>query len=334
MKKISITIIKVLAFLVGLPLLLILGMVFSPSPAFASPVPSATGNIIEPLACEPDSLVRCLTMRDGITLAASWFDANSQITVVLLHGVKSDRSEMENIAQMLQKQAGVNVLSVDLRGHGNSGGKRGDVNYIGQYEHDLADIVTILRKEHPNETIILSGHSMGGGIVMRYTSRNDVPKADAYLLFAPHLGIASPTSQPQTAQVQPAEDDMVKIHLARTFGLGILNLLHVSIFNGLDTLYFNIPENSVQPNQYSYRAMASSAPDNYIDALTTDDLPMLVIVGEKDEAFRAEEYPQVISLHSNGNVVIIPDESHDGIIQSQEVIPAIKSWIVTLRNSN
>ncbi len=334
MKKISITIMKVLAFLVGLPLLLTLGMVFSPAPAFASPVPSARGNVIEPLACEPSSIVSCLTMRDGITLAASWHNANSQITVVLLHGVKSDRSEMENIAQMLQKQAGVNVLSVDLRGHGNSGGKRGDVTYIGQYEDDLADIVTILRKEHPNEMVILSGHSMGGGVVMRYASRNDVPKADAYLLFAPHLGTASPTSQPPTVQVQPVGDAMVKIHLARTVGLSILNLLHVTTFNGLDTLYFNVPENSVQPNQYSYRAMASSAPDNYIAALTTDDLPMLVIVGENDEAFRAEEYPQVISLHSNGNAIIIPDESHDGIIQNQEVIPVIKSWIVTLRNSN
>ena len=333
MKKVLLTITKILAFLVGILLIVILGMVFSPAPTFANPAPSSKTNSIEPLTCEPNSTVRCLPMRDGTTLAASWYEANSNITIVLLHGVKSNRSEMENIAQMIQDQVGINVLSVDLRGHGNSGGTRGDIQYIGQYEDDLADIVTILRKERPNETIIISGHSMGGGIVMRYASRNDVPKADAYLLFAPHLGIASPTSQPRTEQAQPIEQPTVQIHLARTIGLSILNLMNITMFNKLDTLYFNAPDSLAQPNRYSYRAMASSAPDDYVAALTADNLPMLVIIGENDEAFKAEEYPNVISLHTNGEVVIIPEETHDGIIQNQEVIPAIQDWIIALKKS-
>lgn len=333
MKKILLTITKILAFLVGIPLIVLLGMVFSPAPTFANPAPSSKTNSIEPLTCEPNSTVRCLPMRDGTTLATSWYEANSDITIVLLHGVKSNRSEMENIAQIIQDQVGINVLSVDLRGHGNSGGTRGDIQYIGQYEDDLADIVTTLRKERPNEIIIVSGHSMGGGIVMRYASRNDVPKADAYLLFAPHLGIASPTSQPRTEQAQPMEQPTVQIHLARTIGLSILNMMNITMFNKLDTLYFNAPDNLAQPNRYSYRAMASSAPDDYVAALTADTLPMLVIIGENDEAFRAEEYPKVISLHTNGEVVIIPEETHDGIIQNQEVIPAIQDWLVTVKKS-
>ena len=49
----------------------------------------------------------------------------------------------------------------------------------------MADIVSALHRESPTSRIILAGHSMGGGIAMRYAERHaarrDVPDVDGYL---------------------------------------------------------------------------------------------------------------------------------------------------------
>ena len=67
------------------------------------------------------------------------------------------------------------------------------MDYIGQYEDDLADVVTQVKFQKPNEKIIIAGHSMGGGISLRYAMRNDFPEVDGYLLVAPTIGHNNPT---------------------------------------------------------------------------------------------------------------------------------------------
>jgi alpha-beta hydrolase superfamily lysophospholipase len=74
------------------------------------------------------------TMRDGETLFARQFPAESDVTILLLHGVTSDSAAFNVSAQMLQQTTGAEVITLDLRGHGQSGGRPGDVDYIGQYE--------------------------------------------------------------------------------------------------------------------------------------------------------------------------------------------------------
>jgi alpha-beta hydrolase superfamily lysophospholipase len=314
-------------------LIVALALVFSPSPTFSKkPLMLSSETLAEARAaqgCDESAGVRCFRMRDGAVLSARWHNSASDTTILLLHGVMSDSAELEKTALLLQQATGANVVNLDLRGHGRSAGRFGDVDYIGQYEDDLADVVAAIRKSEPGNRLILAGHSMGGGIVTRYAARRTMPEVDGYLLFAPHLGQKSPTTPTEAPVVKgPADEPPIKFDLRRTIGLLMLNLIGVRAFNHMDTLYFNVSDGS-RLLCYSFAAMASVAPDDYASALRADDKPLLIIAGQNDEAFHTDRYPEVVKLHRNGQALIIPGETHDGVIRNPVAFAAIKKWLRT-----
>lgn len=322
----------VVLVIISLPLLwnaIAIGLVFSPEPTFAEANGGSSSNPVTHLApksCRESSGIRCLRMRDGVMLSARYIETKGGTTIVLVHGVLSDSRELEPTARRLHAVTGATIINLDLRGHGESEGVAGDTSYIGQYEDDLADVVAAIRKASPEERVILSGHSMGGGIVMRYAARQDFPAADAYLLFAPHLGDGSPTMR--TAPTHPADPTpaFLQVHVRRTIGLVMLNALEIRFFNDKATLFFNTPSEA-PIHHYSFRAMVGMSPDNYVRSLSADARPLLVLVGRDDEAFVAEQFPSVIGLHQGGQVSIIEHETHDSILRSEQAMEIVRQWI-------
>ena len=73
----------------------------------------------------------------------------------------------------------------------------------------------------PNGRFILAGHSMGGGIALRFAQLEDHPAVDAYLMFAPHLGSDAPT-MPQPDPDNPAAA-YSQLNVPRLIGLIMLN---------------------------------------------------------------------------------------------------------------
>src|SRR5690349_22073579 len=123
------------------------------------------------------STPRDITLRDGVKLHAYVLEAAGgapRTAVVLVHGVLGTGFLLDRGAGMLREAFGAastEVLAIDLRGHGASGGAPGDVDYIGQYEDDLGDVVRALRRDRADLHVVLAGHSMGGGIVLRYAEK-------------------------------------------------------------------------------------------------------------------------------------------------------------------
>jgi len=277
--------------------------------------------------CAPAAQVRCFSARDGAVLHAAWIDAvgDNRPVVLLLHGIMSSSEEMLPFGSQLHAATGAAVASLDLRGHGASAGTFGDIDYLGQYEDDVADVVAALRREQPARAVVLAGHSMGGGVAMRYAAKKTLPPVDRYLLLAPHLGEQSPTTRHDFADAAGVEAP-IKLHLRRTIGLLMLNALGIRSFNGLGTLYFNVA-NDAGLLHYSFRAMASCAPDDYRTALTSDDKPLLILAGSNDEAFDAAQYAQVVKLHRNGAAIVVAGETHDGILRNPQTIAAATAWL-------
>jgi non-heme chloroperoxidase len=163
----------------------------------------------------------------------------------------------------------------------------------------LADVVAAIRKSQPGTRLILAGHSMGGGIMVRYAARRTMPEVDGYLMFAPHLGQKSPTTPTEMpSQSGTSDESAVKLDLRRTIGLLTLNLIGIKTFNHMGTLYFNVSDGS-RLVCYSFAAMLSVAPDDYASAQRADDKPLLIIAVQNDEAFHADRYPKVVKLHRN-----------------------------------
>ncbi len=92
-------------------------------------------------------------------------------------------------------------------------------------------------------------------------------------------------------------------------------------------MIFNLPPEFPTPG-YSFRAMATTGTDDHALALAAVEVPLFVIVGSDDEAFIGEQYVPVITAHSDGIVVLVNGETHDGILHSKEAMDAIKDWLL------
>src|SRR5262245_31078007 len=90
--------------------------------------------------------------RDGTELAFRRYQpatVTNDGIAVLIHGSAGNSANMHGVAKGLMV-VGVRAVALDIRGHGRSG-TRGDIGYIGQLEHDLADAIGYLKKMAPDE---------------------------------------------------------------------------------------------------------------------------------------------------------------------------------------
>lgn len=266
------------------------------------------------------------TMRDESTLTAQHFINDSDLTVLVLHGILSSSYTNNRFSGLIREAANAEVYSLDLRGHGSSDGKPGDVSYIGQYVDDVADVITQIKKLKPSGKIIIAGHSMGGGISLRYAIKEGVPDIDGYLLFAPQLGDNSPTNVFPDDAVRQQDESFMAIHLSRLIGLALLNSLNINKWNDMPVFFFNLPA-EMPVNKYSFRSTASMSPTDYITGLQSVDKPLLVIVGENDEAFNVNAYQTAIDTYSNGEFHMIKDQSHNGIRHDVSAMEQVTKWI-------
>jgi alpha-beta hydrolase superfamily lysophospholipase len=268
------------------------------------------------------------TVRDNKKIFAYKFPSKSNSTIILVHGVANTGYLYNKTAGLLQEATQAEVFALDLRGHGKSEGKDGDVNYINQYADDLADIIKIIRKQKPKGKIIIAGHSMGGGIALNYAMQKNKEKIDGYLLFAPLLGNNSPAIRQAPAETGNVEPFM-KIHFPRIIGLKMFNEIGNHAHDSLSVLFFNLPEN-MPSRKYTYRANMSMAPEDYKKGLKAINQPMLVLIGSKDEAFDAELMKKAVSENSQGEVQIVEGTTHNGIRHHSQAYNVIKKWFLAL----
>jgi pimeloyl-ACP methyl ester carboxylesterase len=269
------------------------------------------------------------TARDNKRIFAYKFPKKSDNTIILIHGVKSSGYFYNKMSGLLQEATQAEVFAIDLRGHGKSDGKDGDVDYINQYADDLADIVNTIRKQKPKGKIIIAGHSMGGGVALNYAMQKNKTKIDRFLLFAPLIGQNSPAFR----QTSPVENDSIepsmKIHFARIIGLKMFNEIGNHSHDSLPVLFFNIPAN-MPSGKYSYRANMSMAPEDYLVGLKSVQVPMLVLIGSRDEAFNAGAMKKAITDHVQAQIEIIEGVTHNGIKHNQQAYVFIKKWFSAL----
>lgn len=262
-----------------------------------------------------------VTMRDGFELSVRDFPNDSGPLVVLVHGSGWHGQQFDRLAPALAEQA--HVLVPDLRGHGAQPGRRGDVDYIGQLEDDLSDLITAYRR--PGQKLVLLGHSSGGGLVVRYAGGAQNTKVDHAILLAPFLKHDAPTMRPDSG-------GWTNALLRRIIGLSMLNMAKITVLNHLTILQLNMPKEVLDgplghtaTTAYSYRLNASFAPrSNYLSDVAA--LPKFhLIAGTRDEAFLATAYePTLAPAHGGGTYQLIDGVGHLDVVDHPETIAAIK----------
>lgn len=114
-----------------------------------------------------------LTTQDGLKLNADYYPAQSDRAVILLHQARRDKSSMTFLAERLNNE-GFHVLSVDLRGHGQS---QGDVSKFTEkdYQNMFYDAMAAdeyLHGLNPLMNVQMVGSSIGANTALRFQEMN------------------------------------------------------------------------------------------------------------------------------------------------------------------
>ena len=91
-------------------------------------------------------------------------------TIVFMHGIAEHHLIHLDMIKFFNKNK-INVLAFDLRGHGRSGGKRGDINRLETFIMDLEEIMKYAKSKYHTKIFIL-GHSMGALIANLYATKH------------------------------------------------------------------------------------------------------------------------------------------------------------------
>lgn len=119
---------------------------------------------------------------------------NPNHVVCIIHGIGEYAGRYDRMAGYF-KEEGIAALSMDLRGHGKSVGKRGHAAPRNEVFKDIDALLDYAEKMYPGVPVILYGHSMGGNLVLDYRARggkNDVP--EKYVVSAPWVQLVRQVS--------------------------------------------------------------------------------------------------------------------------------------------
>lgn len=317
------------AWIAGITVIAV-GMILAGVVAFGvAPAPAPLASLNEAFAHMDSTGLPPLSRyraRDGAMLAYRAYLGEGPQVAVLIHGSAGQGQQMNGVARMLNS-AGVSVYVPDVRGHGSSG-RRGDIDYIGQLDDDLADFIGYIHPTNPKAIYTLIGFSAGGAFTLRIAGGKYGNLFDRYIAIAPALvyprGVARPNNGGWAA-----------VSVLRIAGLIVLNHIGIHWFDGLNAVTYAAPANEWFTRTYSYRLVMNFSPGlDYLSALKRVKAPVTVIDGAYDEEFYAEGYaPLLRPVKRDIDIEIIPGVGHIGAMNAPAMLEAVgRIFDTTLRH--
>ncbi len=131
---------------------------------------------------------------DGITISADWYPAESAHRfALLLHMMPSTKESWEPLAAALQ-EAGIAVLAIDLRGHGESTqSAKGHLDYKAFEDEDHHDsirdvdaaVAWLKQRGASDSNVVVAGASIGANLAILYGSQHK--ETSAIVALSPGL---------------------------------------------------------------------------------------------------------------------------------------------------
>jgi alpha-beta hydrolase superfamily lysophospholipase len=144
---------------------------------------------VNPAAGSPAAFSRLRTA-DGLELATEHHAVpGGRGRVVIVHGYAEHKGRYRHLVEILVA-AGYSCHLLDLRGHGESGGRRGHVSKFEDYRRDLTRFLDEVRaRGAASSPLLLLGHSLGGLIALDFVLHH--PQAfDSLAVSSPFLAPA------------------------------------------------------------------------------------------------------------------------------------------------
>ena len=311
---------------VGVAALVLAGMIRTPliAPAELHSISAARGTV--DLSTLP--AIERFQARDGTALGFRHYVAVEPATgraAIVVHGSSGSSGNNIHALSWALAQRGVESYAVDIRGHGVSG-SRGDIAYVGQLEHDLADFVTEIRKTSPGVPLTLIGHSAGGGFALRVAGSTIQNLFTRTVLLAPYLGYNAPTNQPNSGGWANAD-------VPRIIALMLLRRIGVDCCDALPVVAFAVPPNSAKTLVPTYTERLRSnfgVHRNFRTDLAAATRPVTIYSGAEDELMVADKYVDAVRGATRPvDVKLFEGVNHMGIVSNPGAISVIANDIAT-----
>lgn len=243
--------------------------------------------------------------------------------IVLTHGRGEHSGRYLHVAAAFASR-GLKTFSYDLRGHGHSGGKRGDTPGYDALLDDLDRVVQLAQSV--DAPLFLFGHSLGAQIVVNYILERE-PACRGAIIASPYLRLAF---QPEWWRLALArvirslwpsltlETKLISSRLSRDGA-------HLASLPDLDLVHHRI---SVR----MYEAVKNGAARAFAGAPRLR-IPVLLLHGTEDSVTSAEatrEFHALIGAQDK-TLAVFPGMLHEthNEIGREEVIAMMTSWIET-----
>jgi len=247
-------------------------------------------------------------------------DDAPRAVLVLIHGLGEHSSRYGHLAKRFT-DAGFAVFAMDLRGHGRSGGGRGDLR-IADAVADVADLVAHAGSEYPGLPVFVYGNSLGGLITMTYTVERQ-PDINGLVASAPALD-------------SELREQKVKFAMANLLG-GLLP--SITIPTGLDPEGVSRDPEVVaaykadplvhDKGSFALAKQTFSAMDAMM-AQTGFPVPLLIIHGTADR-LTVPSASKVFTEHVTGDVTLIEYEGMYHELHNEpeqaEVFADVVAWL-------
>lgn len=254
---------------------------------------------------------------DDTSLAfRTYLPKEAKAVLIFYHGAGAHSGLSYNhIGADLRDEHDLAVYMPDLRGHGGSGGERGDAPSDEQVWADISSIVEHARAQHPNLAIFLGGHSGGAGLALNYSSWSERMPIEGYVFLAPYFGFRSETQYDKgKTDYQFSSVSVSKF---------IINSMSGGLFGGhAKAVQFHFPESVLEKNPeivpFNTVNMSNSvtpfAPDTQLSQLKQFGL----WIGSQDEAFDPVKVINFATVNKNetakNQIVTVEGENHFSII--------------------
>ncbi|MEA1886038.1 MAG: alpha/beta hydrolase [Bacteroidota bacterium] len=93
--------------------------------------------------------------------------ANARGCILMVHGLGEHIARYRGVAAFFNDY-NYSFIGLDLPGHGKSPGKRGHIANFDQYNEIVSAMAKFCREREGDMPLILYGHSLGGGIALKY----------------------------------------------------------------------------------------------------------------------------------------------------------------------
>lgn len=278
---------------------------------------------VESGAFQQPAAARLFTARDGASRLYRLYGSGKDL-LVFMHGSAGDSRYLARFATELSAEAGIRVATLDMRGHGERPIRRGDVDNVEQQEWDIADLVHAISAEEPVQRLLVGGHSIGGGLALRYASGRETPKPAAVLLLSPYVSRKAPSSR-------SGSGGWAKPRVTRFAGIEMLHRFGVHALDHLPVIEFAVSpsrRDGLETPHYSWRLFASVIPRSDWQAdIARISAPILVLGAEKDVIFRSEGYAAAFSGNPKATVEIVPAVGHFALSLSDDAPRRFAKWL-------